>query len=77
MQVAIAARNRQTERIEGPTRAQAVRMAATRTRFLTRAQVALAAGDGATAYNLDESAFDLEVDLRRYGFDPETGRPVR
>lgn len=61
-------------RIEGPTLAQAKRMAARRLELLKREQEALSAGDDDTAFNLGCDAFDLEVDLISYGFDSTTGK---
>lgn len=62
-------------RIEGPTRPQALKMAATRRQYLTQAADPNIAPD--VAFRLDCDAWDLEVALTEYGFDPETGKPVR
>ena len=58
----------QRARIEGPSRRQAGRMAAYRLQLLGSADVALAAGDELTAFDRHCEAWDLEVDLRAYGF---------
>jgi hypothetical protein len=68
---------RQNERIEGPTNAQARKLARLRTENLAAARIAEAAGRDESAFDLDCAAWDLEADLRAYGFDIETGRPVR
>lgn len=54
--------------IEGPTRAQARKMAARRVDLLALAQQALADGDDDRAFEYDCAAMDIEVDLRRFGF---------
>jgi len=58
----------QRARIEGPSRRQAGRMAAYRLQLLASAAVALEAGDDATAFERDCEAWDIESDLRTYGF---------
>jgi hypothetical protein len=63
--------------IEGPTRKEAARMADLVKRHKADAEAASAAGDDDRAFDLDCRAFDLEVDLRRFGFNPATGRPTR
>jgi len=63
--------------IEGPTQKQARKMATYRKDLLTKAQVALEAGDDGRAFDLDCRAMDVECDLNRFGFNVETGRPVR
>jgi hypothetical protein len=68
---------RQREAIEGPSRRQAVAMAAWRRELVAQARTAETAGDDDTAFERDCEAWDVENDLRRYGFDIETGRPVR
>lgn len=67
----------QREDIEGPTRKQAARMATLRARWISEAREAEAAGDDDRAFDLDCRAWDLEMDLARYGFDRVTGRAVR
>lgn len=63
--------------IEGPTNAQARRMAAYRQRLMADAQSALAAGDDERAFDLDCQAWDIESDLQRFGFNTENGRVAR
>ena len=58
----------QNERIEGPTAAQAKRMSVYRRELLAKAQTALATGNDDRAFDLDCHAFDIEADLRTYGF---------
>ena len=60
--------------IEGPTRAQARKMAARRTELLAKAQTALAAGDDNRAFEFDCEAFDVEADLITFGFGSLIGR---
>jgi hypothetical protein len=59
----------QKQAIEGPTRAQARRMAARRLELLAKAAAAMAADDHARALELDCSAWDVERDLRTYGYE--------
>jgi hypothetical protein len=59
----------QKQAIEGPTRAQARRMAARRLELLEKARTALAAGRDDEAFELDCSAWDVERDLRAYGYE--------
>lgn len=54
--------------IEGPTRAQARKMAARRTDLLAKAQAARAAGDDDRAFEFDCAAMDIETDLINFGF---------
>ena len=54
--------------IEGPTRAQARKMAARRTDLLAKAQTALAAGNDDQAFEFDCAAMDIETDLINFGF---------
>jgi hypothetical protein len=72
--VALSSRTRNYN-IEGPSRAQAVKMATLRQRHLTDAETARQRGDDDAAFSKDEQAFDLETDLRRFGFNVDTGRP--
>ncbi len=67
----------QNQKIQGPTKAQARRMAALRHRKLAEATAALAAGKDDLAFTLDCFAMDLEMDLAHYGFDIETGKEIR
>jgi hypothetical protein len=60
--------------IEGPTRKQALGMAAYRRQLLEQAAKS---ADADKAFEWDCEAFDLENDLVRYGFNPETGGPAR
>jgi hypothetical protein len=62
--------------IEGPTKTQAVKMAQLRQRHLADAETARQRGDDDTAFNKDEQAFDLETDLRKFGYDVDTGKPT-
>ena len=71
MLITIAGRDTTTERIEGPTAAQARKMAAYRLDLLASAGEALAVGDDDRAFELDCQAFDVEADLVRYGFTLE------
>lgn len=66
----------QTE-MEGPTNAQARRMAARRTTIIEQGAAAIAAGNDALAFDLDCEAWDIERDLTTYGFSLTTGRPQR
>ena len=68
--------NAQNERIEGPTRQQAQRMAARRKELLATAR-SIEDTDPEKALDLDSQAWGLERDLEQYGFNPDTGRPVR
>lgn len=62
--------------IEGPTKTQAAKMAQLRQRHLADAEAARQRGDDDTAFNKDEQAFDLETDLRKFGYDVDTGKPT-
>ena len=62
--------------IEGPTKTQAVKMAQLRQRHLADAEAARQRGDDDTAFNKDEQAFDLETDLRKFGYNVDTGKPT-
>ena len=77
MEIIIAGTNRQKEAIEGPSAAQAKRMAATRRDFLASEQAHLAAGRDDAAFNTGCAAFDIECDLVAYGFDITTGKRVK
>lgn len=68
---------RSIESIEGPTAKQARNMAATLAQFRARAAILLAQGNDDAAFNLDCDAMDIEADLVRYGFDPNTGLRAR
>lgn len=68
---------RQNAAIEGPSKAQAVKMAKLRQNLLAEAAAHLAAGRDERAFGCDERAFDLECDLRDYGFDVETGKVAK
>lgn len=62
--------------IEGPTPKQARKMAQTRQDFLARARELVEAGgkrNQLAAAELDFDAWDIEMDLNRFGFDPDTG----
>jgi len=72
-----AVTRRQKETIEGPSRRQAVAMANYRKKLLARARTAVAVRDDEKAFELDCEAWDVENDLSCYGFDIETGLPVR
>ena len=67
----------QKAHMEGPTRKQAMNMAAYRQKLLAQEAAATAAGDDMTALERAEAAFDIECDLRTYGFDIDTGKPVK
>lgn len=60
--------------IEGPTRKQALRMATYRRELLALVENST---DSDKAVEWDCEAFDLEADLIRYGYDPQTGKPKR
>lgn len=77
MEINLIPRDTQTIRMEGPTNAQAKRMAAYRQTLLASAAAALAAGNDDIAFDRDCEAMDVEMDLASYGFDINTGRPVR
>jgi len=69
MQVAVALSSRvRNYNIEGPTQAQARKMAARRADLLAKAQTALAAGDDDRAFDYDCAAMDIEADLIGFGF---------
>ena len=55
-------------RFEGPTQAQARKMATRRQQLLTLARTALAAGNDDQAFEYDAAAFDIETDLVSFGF---------
>jgi len=59
----------QNDHLQGPTRAQARRMATYRQELLAKAQTALSTGNDDQAFDLDCHAFEIESDLRRYGFE--------
>ncbi len=63
------ARTIQNERIEGIGIAKARKLAATRQQFITWAENARNRGNDAAAFDFDCQAFDIESDLRRYGFE--------
>ena len=68
MQVAVALSSRtRNYNIEGPTRAQARKMATRRQELLTKA-AALLATDADRAFDLDCAALDIETDLINFGF---------
>lgn len=78
MQVAVVLSGRAANySIEGPTQAQARKMAAYRQAVLAKSAAALAAGDDERAFDLDCEAMDVEVNLNRYGFNLNTGRRAR
>ncbi len=77
LNIAVDGQRRQTERIEGPSRRQGIRLAQLRTRKLAAARAAEAAGNDELAFSLDCSAWDIEQTLVEYGLNIETGRPVR
>lgn len=56
------------EDANGPTKAEAKRMAEFRLHLISRART-LETSDPDRALENDLRAFDLEVDLRRYGFE--------
>lgn len=64
------------KRIEGPTRKEALKMAARRVTLLAMAREAVEQGQDDRGFRFDCEAWDIEVDLQSYGFDI-TGRPVR
>jgi hypothetical protein len=66
----------QTE-MEGPTNAQARRMAARRNAMIEQSAAATAAGNDDLAFDFDCEAWDIERDLTTYGFSLTTGRPRR
>ena len=69
MQVAVALSSRtRNYNIEGPTQAQARKMAARRVELLAQAKAALAAGDDDRAFEFDCAAMDVEADLINFGF---------
>jgi len=69
MQVAVALSSRvRNYNIEGPTRAQARKMAARRVDLLAQAKAALAAGNDDQAFEFDCAAMDIETDLINFGF---------
>lgn len=59
----------QNARIEGPSRTQARKMATLRMELLDRARTAETAGNDDLAFTLDCHAFDIECDLRTYGYE--------
>lgn len=63
--------------VEGPTRKQALGMAAYRRQLLAQEAAAVAAGDDDTALDFGCEAWDVENELKAYGLDPETGKPVK
>lgn len=65
----------QKARIEGPTRKQAIKMAARRLELLALAHD-LVGRDDDRAFEFDCEAWDIERDLEGYGFDL-AGKPVR
>jgi hypothetical protein len=77
MEINLIPRDTQTLRIEGPTKAQARRMAAYRQSLLASAEAALKAGNDEVAFDRDCEAMDIEMDLRPYGFNIDTGHPAR
>ena len=69
-------RSQMVTEMEGPTNAQARKMAARRLNLLAQAEEALAAGQDERAFDLDCDAMDIEMDLTTYGFKLTNGRPV-
>lgn len=69
IQVSIALSSRTANyRFEGPTKAQARKMASRRQSLLTLAAGALDAGNDDQAFEYDCAAMDIESDLIRFGF---------
>lgn len=72
MEIVIALTDKaRNARIEGPTRKQAQRMAQRRRTLLDTAQAALKhdpADSTGRAFEADCEAFDIECDLRTYGY---------
>lgn len=61
----------------GPTIKQAAKLATYRHGLIAKARQAEATGQDERAFDLDCDAMDIEMDLRSFGFDVETGRKVR
>jgi hypothetical protein len=69
MEIVIALSDRaRLDRIEGPTKAQAAKMARRRLELLDRQKEALSAGRDQAAFDLGCEAFDIETTLREYGY---------
>jgi len=62
------ATRRSTQAIEGPTRTQAVKLAEYRRGLLEQAKACMRAGEPERAFERDMEAWDIEDDLRNYGF---------
>lgn len=63
--------------IEGPSLRQARKMARVRQEWLAQARELVATGrkqDRLIAFQLDCDAWDVEMDLTQFGFDPDTGK---
>jgi hypothetical protein len=63
--------------IEGPTRAQAKRMALAAREMRAKSATLAAQGRDAAAFNVDCDVMDIENDLYLFGFDPRTGLKSR